>query len=158
MGEKLARHSVPAGEGKAVPSPLLASRNELKMADMAPDDTLTPRQYKAIAALLAAASIRQAAVDADIPEKTIYNWLRDARFQAAYSAARREAVQQAIARLQRSATAAVSVLLMLMAKDTTPAAVRLQAAGKVLDLALQGVTVDDLIARIEALEREPADA
>ena len=59
------------------------------MADMAPDDTLTPRQYKAIAALLAAASIRQAAVDADIPEKTIYNWLRDARFQAAYSAARR---------------------------------------------------------------------
>lgn len=124
------------------------------MADNAADNELTPRQYKALAALLAAPSVRQAAADAEIPEKTIYNWLRDTRFQGAYRAARREAVQQAIARLQHAAAAAVSVLLMLMAKDTTPAAIRLQAAAKVLDLALQGTQLDDLAARVEQLERE----
>lgn len=122
------------------------------MADNDAHDTLTPAQHKAVSALLTEPSVRKAAEASGVKERTLYTWLRQPDFGAAYRAARREATQQAIARLQQMSGAAAVVLCQLMASGN-PAPVRLAAASKVLDMAIKSVELEDLQARLEALER-----
>jgi hypothetical protein len=123
------------------------------MADNGTTDTLTPRQEKAIGYLLAEPSIRQAAQRAGIPEKTIYNWLGTPAFAEAYRLARREAANQAIAQLQQYSSTAARVIVSIMVKESTPIALRLSAARTVLEFAVKAVELEDLAARLEALER-----
>jgi hypothetical protein len=122
------------------------------MADIPDSDRLTERQQNALGALLNETTVRKAAAASGVPERTLYAWLKDPAFLEEYRAARRAAVQQATARLQQASTAAVNVLLMTMARDTTPAAVRVTAARVILEFAIQSVELDDLAARLEALE------
>jgi hypothetical protein len=126
------------------------------MADFTTNETLTARQHRAISELLHQPSIRQAAEVSGIPEKTIYNWLKNGEFADAYRAARREATSQAIARVQQYSGHAAGTLVALMASGNPPA-VRLAAASKILDLAIKSVEVDDLAARLDALERAYAE-
>jgi hypothetical protein len=123
------------------------------LADNQPGDKLTAKQHKAISALLSEPTIRKAAEQAGIPERTIYLWLKNGEFDTAYRAARRESVQQATARLQFASSAAVSVLCQLMAKDTVHASIRLSAAKTILELSIKTLELDDLAARLEALEQ-----
>lgn len=126
------------------------------MADISDREELSVRQAKAIAALLSEPSIRKAAEAAEIPERTIYAWLKDdAVFQASYREARSAAVQQATAQLQRASTYAVGVLCQLIAAGN-PAAVRLGAARAILEFAFEATKLDDLAARIAALEEQDA--
>ncbi len=98
------------------------------MADSATIDNLTTRQHKAVAALIVESSVRKAAESAGVPERTLYNWLKDATFAEAYRAAKRDAVGQAVSRLQHYSSAAATVLLEVMARNTTPPATRVMAA------------------------------
>ena len=123
------------------------------MADNQISDKLNAKQHRAISGLLSEPSIRQAAKVADVPEKTLFNWLKNADFDAAYRAARRDSVQQATARLQYASSAAVSILYQLMTRDSVHASIRLSAAKTILDLAIKAIEIDDLTARLEALER-----
>src|SRR3712207_3503436 len=113
---------------------------------------LTPKQEKAVACLLATATIADAAQRAGVGETTIYRWLKEPDFAAAYRDARREAVGQAIARLQQPSSPAAFVLANTMAERSTPASVKVQAASKILDLSLRAVELEDLEERITALE------
>lgn len=121
------------------------------MADNQTIDALTSRQHKAISELLHQPTIRQAAEVSGIPEKTIYNWLKNGEFAEAYRDARRAAVQQATARLQYASSSAVIVLCQLMAHSTP--AVKLGAARTVLEFAIKAVELEDLAARLAALEQ-----
>jgi hypothetical protein len=127
------------------------------MAENQTSDKLSAKQHKAISGLLSEPTIRQAAKVADVPEKTLFNWLKNPDFDAAYRAARRESVQQATARLQFASSAAVTVLYQLMARDTVHASIRLSAAKTILDLSIKTLEIDDLAARLEALERAYAE-
>jgi hypothetical protein len=122
------------------------------MADPTTIDTLTPRQWKALGALLVAPSIRQAAIDAEVPEKTLHNWLKSSKFEAAYRDARREAVRQSTARAQSAASAMVAVLIRIATKDTARDADRISAASKVYDIAFKGVELEDLRNELEQLQ------
>src|SRR6266496_3274454 len=115
-----------------------------------PTDNLTPKQHKAVAALMSTPTISAAAAAVGVNERTIYTWLDDLAFSTAYRAARREAVQQATARLQQASSKAVDTLVLLL--DSSRPSIQLGAASKILDLAAAAVDRDDLIARIEALE------
>lgn len=121
------------------------------MADNHLSDTLTPAQHKAISALLSELTIRKAAEAAGCKERTLYHWLKQPHFAAAYREARREATSQAIARVQQYSSHAAATLVQLLA-PANPAAVRLAAASKVLELAIKSVELDDLAARLQALE------
>jgi uncharacterized protein with ATP-grasp and redox domains len=79
--------------------------------------------------------------------------LEIAEFRDAYRNARREAVQQAVARLQQATGAASLTILKLMTDPNVPGAVRLRAAGYVFDYAIKGVEIDDLGARLADLVR-----
>jgi DNA-binding MurR/RpiR family transcriptional regulator len=114
---------------------------------------LTRKQEMAIAALLTAPTIADAADAASISEPTLWRWLQREDFQTAYRQARREAVSQAVAYLQRVAGEAVDTLRAVMQDAQKPASARVSAARAILDLAVRGVELEDLEARIHALER-----
>ena len=123
------------------------------MADDQTADKLTAKHHKAISALLSEPSIRKAAEQSGVPERTIYAWLKDSAFDTAYRAARRESVQQATARVQYASSAAVTVLCQLMIKESVHASIRLSAAKTILELSIKTLEIDDLAARLEALEQ-----
>jgi phenylpyruvate tautomerase PptA (4-oxalocrotonate tautomerase family) len=120
---------------------------------MATSGQLTARQHKAIAALLTEPTITAAATKVGIGERTLHTWLGEGPFVDAYRGARREAVTQAVARLQQVSTAAVAVLVQVMADKKTAPGTRVSAAKTVLDMAIRAVELEDISARLEALER-----
>jgi hypothetical protein len=111
---------------------------------------LTAKQTKAIAALLAEPTIKAAAAAIGVGERTLHVWLENTAFTTAYRTARRASVQHAIGQLQQASAIAVSTLVDLMAFGSPH--VRLGAASKVLDLAIKAVELEDLAARLAALE------
>ena len=116
--------------------------------------SLTPKQEKAITALLAQPTIEAAAAALGVNPASIHRWLGDPAFVEAYRTARRDAVGQAVARLQQVSGAAVAVLVQVMADKRTAGSTRVAAASKVLDYAFRAVELEDLAARIEALEQQ----
>jgi hypothetical protein len=111
------------------------------------------KKEEAIAALLSHRSVEEAARAVQIDPNTLLRWLQVPEFRKAYLKARREVVQQAIARLQQAAGASGTVVLKLMTDPSVPAAVRLRAAEFVFDRALKGVETEDIEARLSELER-----
>jgi|SRR6266545_991893 len=121
------------------------------MADISTTEGLTARQHKALAALISEPSIRKAAEASGVPERTLYAWLKDPAFDAEYRLMRREAAQQAIALVQKYSGSAAATLVQLMS-SSHPAAIRLAAASKVIDLALRTVEIEDLRDELERLK------
>jgi hypothetical protein len=111
------------------------------------------KKEQAIAALLNHRTTEEAAKAVGIGVTTLFRWLNEPEFRAAYLKARREAVSQAIARMQQAAGAAGVTILKLMTDPNVPAAVRLRAAESVYDIAIKGIETEDIEARIAALER-----
>jgi hypothetical protein len=72
------------------------------------------KKEAAIAALLSQRNQEEAAQTAGVSKRTLNRWLGMPAFQAAYRDARRAAMSQANARLQQTASAAVSALLKVM--------------------------------------------
>lgn len=118
------------------------------MSDAA--DNLTPKQHKAITALMSSATIAQAAAAVGVNERTIYTWLDDTVFAEAYRVARRLAVQQATARLQQVSSDAVDRLQALLTCGKP--AIELGAARSIIEFAIKASEIEDLAERMAALE------
>lgn len=117
-------------------------------------EKMTRKRDLAIAALLQMPTIAAAAGRAGIAESTLLRWLRLPAFQESYKAARREAVGAAIATLQRAAGDAVLALQIIIRDKEAPASSRVSAARAIIDFAIRGVEIEDILARLEALENE----
>jgi hypothetical protein len=116
---------------------------------------LTPRQEQSITALLVQGSLQATAAANGINEKTLRRWLReDTAFQTAYREARRAVVQQAIVQVQRATGEAVETLRSVMQDADALASARVSAAKAILETAVKAVEVEDLEARIAALEAQ----
>lgn len=118
-----------------------------------PEADPRPRQDALMVELLTRRTIRAACEAAGVSERACRRWLHeDAAFRRRYRELRSAHVSEAVARLQAGAARAVGALLALTAGRTRDE-VRLRAAVAVLDLALRGEAVENLAARVEALER-----
>jgi transposase-like protein len=106
----------------------------------------------AIAALLTQRNIEEAARVAGIGTQTLYRWMKDPGFDAAYRAAKHAAYGQATARLHQGSSAAAATMLKIMLDSTAPAASRLKAADCVLNHVRSAIEMEQIIARIAALE------
>ena len=115
-------------------------------------DGLTAKQEDAIIALLNEPTLSKAASAAGVGERTLYNWLREPVFSSRYRDARREAFSHAISLTQKYAPAAVAALTQVMADSSAPHSAKVQAASTLLRFGRQGIELDDLAARVEALE------
>jgi hypothetical protein len=117
-------------------------------------EKLSRKQEAAIIALLSEPTIEKAAAKAGIAKPTLWRWLQIESFQTAYREARREAVSQAIGALQRASGEAVEALREIMQDKEAPATARVSAARSILEFAIKGVEIEDILVRLEALENE----
>ena len=104
-------------------------------------------------ALLTQRSVEEAARSVGLAPKTLLRWLQGTEFQAAYREARRTAFGQSMARMQQASSAAVSTLLKVMIDSNSPAACRVRAADSVLHHAAKAIEIEDVEARLSALEK-----
>ena len=111
------------------------------------------KKEEVIAALLTHRSVEEAARTVGIDPSTLLRWLEIPEFKAAFRKARREAVHQSVARMQHATGAASVTILKLMTDPNVPAAVRLRAAECVFDRAIKGIELEDIAARVTALEQ-----
>jgi hypothetical protein len=84
--------------------------------------------------------VRDAARAAKVAEGTLWRYLSDPAFAAHYQEARRQATEHLIARLTADSTKAA------------PASARVSAARAIIEQALKGAELRDLVTRIDALE------
>lgn len=115
-------------------------------------DKISRKQELAIAALLTAPTIDQAAKIAGIGSVTLRRWMQNPEFDDHYRAARREAVSQAIAQLQKASSEAVKVLRDVMGDNEAPHGNRVTAAKTVLEMSLKAIELEDLEVRVAELE------
>jgi hypothetical protein len=116
------------------------------------------KKEDAIVALLSSRSIEDAARACSTPVRTLYRWLAEAEFDAAYRTARRKAYGQSVARLQQASTAAATTLLKVMVDTATPASTRVRAAEHILTHAAKAIEIEDIEARLSALEQAAPNA
>ena len=115
-------------------------------------DKLTPKQQKALVALLTNSTKEAAAKAAGIESKTLRRYLSNPDFQAEYRRAFASMVEDATRQAQQTLSPALSVLREIMEDGDIPAAARVSAAKTALEYALRLAEVSDLAARLEALE------
>ena len=114
---------------------------------------LSRKKQQLIAALLEQPTIRKAAKAVDLGEATAHRWLRDPAFQRSYKAARQQIVDFSISQIQRASSEAVGVLREILHDKTAPASSRVSASKIVLEIALKGLEVSDILERLDNLER-----
>ena len=85
--------------------------------------------------------------------RSLYRWLKEPEFDAAYRRAKRMAFGQAVSRLQQGTSAAAAVMLKLMADPSTPASTRLRAADCVFCHAKSAIEIEEIEACVAALEQ-----
>ena len=118
---------------------------------------LTPKQKKAVAALLTSRTQAEAAKTAQVGERTLKRWLaEDERFKAAYQHALRDLIAKASAKLSKGTDEAIDALLDVAACGESESA-RVSAAKAVLDQALRFSEFADVLQALTALEEANRD-
>src|SRR5207253_435980 len=112
---------------------------------------MSRRREQAIAALLTRPTVAEAAQAAGVAERTLRRWFRDPAFAAEYRAAQRQSLEAAIGSLQGAAMEAVAALRRNLLPPA-PAAVQTRAAVAVLEQLARWRELDELAARVAALE------
>lgn len=122
------------------------------------DNNLTPKQVALVTALLEGKTLDAAAQAAGVAYTTARRWRRRPEFVAALAEARRELISGALDVLSVGARAAAAELLSLLRDKTVSPMVRLRAAEAVLDRLTRWIELEDLEARIRALEERNGQA
>jgi hypothetical protein len=115
-------------------------------------DNLTPKQEKAIVALLSNPTYKEAAKACGVSDVTLWRWLKEPHFQSEYRAARRQAVEMAIANLQLKCSDMGKVLIDIAEDTEMSGAARVAAAKAVLEQSLDAVTTTDMMERLDKIE------
>jgi hypothetical protein len=111
------------------------------------------KKDEAIVALLTQRNVEEAAKSIGIGTTTLMNWMKLPEFDGAYREARRAAFRQSVARLQQASSAAVTTLLKVMIDPATPHSTRVRAADSVLSHSAKAIEIEDIEARVGALEQ-----
>ena len=114
---------------------------------------LGKKQEQAIVALLSTRTVEDAAPNCNTPARTLYRWLKERDFDAAYRAGKKAAYGQSIGWLHHLSSAAVSTLGKVMLDPATPAATKVRAADSILNHTVKAIETEDHDARLSELER-----
>lgn len=113
---------------------------------------VTRKREATIAALLTAPTLAEAAKEAGVSLRTLKRWLKQPEFSDAYQEAKREMLGIATGKLRRAMGVAVTVLTQVAIDRAAPAAARVTASGRILELGLKAHEIEDLEHRIMKLE------
>lgn len=111
-----------------------------------------------IAALLTSSTIEEAASKARVSVRSARRWMADESFKRLYAQARRDSLDQAVARLHQVTGLAVASLAEVLSSPDAPPAAKVSAARTILEFGFRGAELADIEARIERLERGSNDA
>jgi len=111
------------------------------------------KKEEAIAALLSHRTLEDAARAVGVAPNTLLRWQQDPEFDAAFRRARRATYGQTTARLHQASSVAVSAVLKIMVDQSAPASTRLRAADIVLEHTAKAIEIEDIEARVAALEQ-----
>jgi vacuolar-type H+-ATPase subunit I/STV1 len=112
---------------------------------------------EAIIALLTEPTIKLAAEKVRVSEVTLWRWMQEDDFIEQYRSAKKQAVSQAVSRLQQSCGEAVETLREIMQDIASPAPSRVAAAKTILEMAFKAVEIEELEQRINQLEQQQGD-
>lgn len=107
----------------------------------------------AVAALITQPSIKRAAEECGIAEKTLHAWLNEEDFASRVKAAQEEVTKLAIGRTLLSIGRSIETLEDIMADSTINASPRVAAARTLLDYAFKVYELQTVQQRLDALER-----
>lgn len=113
---------------------------------------MTPKQQKALVALLTQPTKEKAATAAGITSKTLRSYLDDPEFRAEYRKAYSELVEDATRKVQQTLDPAVAVLREVMEDGSENGQVRVSAARSVLEYGLKMTEQTDILNRLQDLE------
>jgi hypothetical protein len=116
-------------------------------------DGLSAKQLRAIEALLREPTTSAAAKEARISETTIFRWLNESAFSAAYRAARGRLLEGTLTALQSASTTAVETLRNTLTDIAAPAQVKVSAARSILEFSLKAREVLEVEERLAYLEK-----
>jgi hypothetical protein len=108
---------------------------------------------KAIQALLGNPTVRAAARECSLNENTLYRWLKQPAFLAAYNAAKAELMAATSNRLLTASLSAVETLVSISSDATATESARVASASKVIELAIKTSTLETIQSRLSELER-----
>lgn len=121
-----------------------------KMAENGKNDSLTPSQRRALAALLEQRDMRSAAAAACVGERTLHRWIREEPFASALQQAQDELFSQVLRRLSHASSYALDALERSLRDGDIPQQVR--AADIILGKLLKARELLELEPRLRALE------
>lgn len=124
---------------------------------MGENGELSTKQQRAIAALLTAKNIGAACEVAEVGRSTLTRWMDDPGFITALRRVEAQALDAAGRRLVGLADEAIETVRAIMEDDTMPPAVRLRAAGTVLDTLFkirELAGLEQRVSRLEDLQHE----
>ena len=113
-------------------------------------ERLSPKQRKAVEALLATGEVAAAARDAGVNRATLYRWLNEPEFLTAVRQA--EAALDEFSFAREVTRTAVAAIAKATSDRVTPAATKVLAADVALGRLLQVRELAQLEARVQALE------
>ncbi|HEX9059836.1 MAG TPA: hypothetical protein VF941_06630 [Clostridia bacterium] len=108
----------------------------------------------ALSALLTERTVQAAAKIAGVSESSLWRWLREDDFQKEFKALKREVVAISVTKLQKSSATAVETLESIMEDTESPAGARVSEARTVLEMTLKVTELEQVISRLEALEKQ----
>jgi transposase-like protein len=117
-----------------------------------PDSTVSIDQQKGVIALLREPTVAKAAESIGIDESTMYRWMKEPGFSKEFREARRDSFRHAIGLCNKYAPAAVQALMKILQDPAAAHSAKVSAASALLKFSRESIELDDLAARIEALE------
>jgi transposase-like protein len=114
---------------------------------------LTPKQRKAVEALLTSGDMTKAAKAAGVARDTLYRWLRQDDFRVSLKAAEAGAIESLARELVRLGEKAARTLDEAMTAEDATTSARVRAADIVISRLLQLREMVDLEKRVQELER-----
>ncbi|HUX23653.1 MAG TPA: hypothetical protein VMV87_03470 [Burkholderiales bacterium] len=119
---------------------------------MAQNGTLSARQRRFVRCLLTARTVREAARQCRVGERTAWRWLKEPAVKVALAEINDGTLGQVSRAVSRLATSALDTLAAVMADKATPTGARVSAARSILDGALrldEHLIVHDRLAELD---------
>jgi transposase-like protein len=113
----------------------------------------TSRKDRAVVALLEHPTVEKAAEAAGVHPTTLRRWLRQPEFHEAVRQARREKFSQSMGLLHLGTNAAIANLMKIMRDPNQPGSTQVRAIDSLLNRVAKAIEIEDVLARITALER-----
>ena len=118
---------------------------------------MTRKMSDFVTALTSAGTLDEAAAAVGISSATARRWYRLDIVKAELKRLQDEITGHSLTQLKLGISEAVKVLRNVMTDSETPPSARVSAAKTMLDGAFRAVEADDILSRIEALERRAED-